>query len=269
MKKIYLLLFSLILSFNSYSEWVGFVTDANKNIHYIDFEEMTKTDGYVYYWEMTNYANPTDRFLSIATYHKADCDSYRYKDLTFNGYIQEKAQGEPETMDLTVLDNDWTYPVAGSVADYSLKLACQSDANIEESYGDWYQVSSHVDGSSYFYMDPDSIMEKDDLLSFWTLIDYFSPMKDFPLKIQSQVSRIEVNCEENKLRNEVIIDYDENMGKGEMKLLNESPSNDWMTPPPGSNYIFFINIACGYNKLSNEEKEELKIEWMTEMQEDS
>ena len=73
MKKIFLLLFSLILPFSSYGEWVGFVTDANKNIHYVDFDEMTKNDGYIYYWEMTNYANPTDRFLSIATYHKADC----------------------------------------------------------------------------------------------------------------------------------------------------------------------------------------------------
>ena len=264
MKKILLLLFSLMISFNSYGEWVGFVTDANKNIHYVDFEEMEKNDGYIYYWEMTNYANPTDRFLSIATYHKADCDSFRYKDVTFNGYTQEMAQGEPETMDLTILDKDWAYSVAGSVADYSLKLACQGDTSIEDSYGDWYKVSTHVDGSSSFYMDPDSIKGKDGFLSFWALIDYFSPMKDFPLKIQSQVSRMEVNCEENEIRDEVIIDYDDNMGKGEIKLLNESPSADWMTPPPGSNYLFFINVACGYNKLSFEEKEELKMEWKAE-----
>jgi hypothetical protein len=42
-----------------------------------------------------------------------------------------------------------------------------------------------------------------------------------------------------------------------------------MTPPPGSNYLFFINVACAYNKLSFEEKEELKIEWNAEKEESS
>jgi len=79
---------------------------------------------------------------------------------------------------------------------------------------------------------------------------------------------MEVNCEENKLRNEVIIHYADNMGKGEMKLLNESPSTDWMTPPPGSNYDFYIKLGCKLSKLSDEEIEEIKIEWMLEKQED-
>jgi len=30
-------------------------------------------------------------------------------------------------MDLTILNEDWAYPVANSVADYSLNLACQAD----------------------------------------------------------------------------------------------------------------------------------------------
>ena len=260
MKKIFLLLFSLILSSSTYGEWVSFVTDANKNIHYLDFEGMTKTDGYIYYWEMTNYANPTDRFLSIATYHKADCGSYRYKDLTFNGYTQEMAQGEPKTMDLTVLDKDWTSPVAGSVADYSLNLACRSGASIEGFYGDWVQVSTHVDGSSTFFIDLDSVKERDEYLYFWTLVDYVSPREDTDLKILSEVSRREVSCEEKKMRNEVIFNFGDNMGKGEMVLHIDTPDTQWMLPPPGSNFLFFINVACGYNKLSEEEKEELKME---------
>ena len=260
MKKLLLLLFSLMLSFNSYGEWVEFVTDANKNIHYVDFEEMNKIDGYIYYWEMTNYANPTDRLLSIATYHKADCDSYRYKDVTFNGYTQEMAQGEPETMDLTILDKDWAYPVAGSVADYSLKLACQGDTSIEDSYGDWYEVSTHVDGFSTYFIDLDSVKEQDEYLYFWTLVDYVSPREDTDLKILSDVSRRQVSCEEEKMRNEVIFNYGDNMGKGEMVLHIDSPITEWMLPPPGSNFLFFINVACVYNKLSDVEKEELKIE---------
>jgi len=90
-------------------------------------------------------------------------------------------------------------------------------------------------------------------------------MKDVPLKILSQVSRVEVSCEENMLRNEVIIDYDDNMARGGMKLLNESPSTDWMTPPQGSNYAGYIQFGCKLSKLSDEEKEEIKKEWMADM----
>jgi len=266
MKKIFILLFSIILSFNSYGEWVGFVTDANKNIHYLDFEEMTETDGYIYYWEMTNYANPTDRFLSIATYHKADCGSYRYKDITFNGYTQEMAQGEPETMDLTILDKDWTSPVSGSVADYSLNLACQSGASIEDFYGDWYEVSSHVDGSAIFYMDPDSIKEEDGYISFWTLIDY---VKDSSENIRSQISRRHVDCDQGILRNETEYNYDENMGEGEVTIREQVKISEWIKPPSGSNYEYYILMGCGINNLSDEELEEIKIEWRAEMEENS
>ena len=266
MKKLLLLLSSLLLSFNSYGEWVGFVTDANKNIHYVNFEEITKTDGYIYYWEMTNYANPTDRLLSIATYHKADCDSFRYKDVTFNGYIQEMAQGEPETMDLTILDKDWTYPVAGSVADYSLKLACQGDTSIEDSYGEWYEVTSHVDGTAIFYMDPDSVKEEDGYISFWTLIDYTEDSSD---NIRSQISRSHANCEEGKLRSESVYDYTGNMGEGDITIPDELTLSEWIKPPEGSNYAYYILFGCGINKLSDEELEAIKIEWKAEMEETS
>ena len=266
MKKIFLLLFSLILSSSSYGEWVSFVTDANKNIHYLDFEGMTKTDGYIYYWEMTNYANPTDRFLSIATYHKADCGSYRYKDITFNGYTQEMAQGEPETMDLTILDKDWTSPVAGSVADYSLDLACRSGASIEDFYGDWYEVSTHVDGSAIFYMDPDSIKEEDGYISFWTLIDY---VKDSSDNIRSQISRRHVDCDQGILRNETEYNYDENMGEGDITIPDELTLSEWIKPPEGSNFEYYILMGCGINNLSDEELEEIKIEWKAEMEGES
>jgi hypothetical protein len=261
MKKLLLLLFSLMLSFNSYGEWVSSAVDANGNIHYLDFENIKKTNGYTYYWEMINYAEPTDEHLSIATYREADCDLHRFKDLTFNAYTQEMAEGVPETIDLTVLKEDWTYPIANTLGDIILSSVCKGDSSIDNSYVEWFEVSTHVDGSTTFYMDPDSIKERDGYLYFWTLTDYASPMEDTPIKILSVVSRRQVSCEEEKMRNEVIINYDDNMGKGEITLLNDSPSTKWMVPPPGSNFSFYILTACGINKLSDEEMEELKIEW--------
>jgi len=256
------------------NEWVEAAVDANGDIHYIDFDinyidfdNIEIANGYNYFWEMTNYSKPTDEHLSIATYFEADCGLFRVKPLIFNAYTQEMALGKPETLNLK---EEWDYPKPYTLGDTILSLICKRDNRFKDSYyGNWYEVSTHVDGSSSFYMDPDSIKEKDGNLIFWTLIDYVSPMEDMPLKILSEVSRMEVSCEENKLRNEVIIHYTDNMGKGDMKLLNESPSTDWMTPPPGSNYDGYIQFSCGLSKLSDEEMEEIKIEWMAEMQEDS
>ena len=131
MKKLLLLLFSLILSFNSYGEWVGSAVDANGNIHYLDFENIKNTNGYTYYWEMINYAEPTDKHLSIATYREADCDLHRFKDLTFNGYTQEMAEGVPETIDLTEFEEDWAYPIANTLGEFIFSSVCKWDNSID------------------------------------------------------------------------------------------------------------------------------------------
>lgn len=258
MKKLLLLLFSLMLSFNSYGQWLWSTVDVNGDKHYLDITNIEEDeDGYLYYWEMTNYTNPTDKYLSIATYRVADCNNYRTKDLTFNGYTQEMAEGEPETIDLTKLEEDWEVLDKNSYGGINLLFICKND---DDTYGEWYEVTSHVDGFSKYFIDLDSVKEQDEYLYFWTLVDYVSPREDTDLKILSDVSRRQVSCEEEKMRNEVIFNYGDNMGKGEMVLHIDSPITEWMLPPPGSNFLFFINVACVYNKLSDVEKEELKIE---------
>ena len=76
MKQLTLLLFSLIFSFNSYAQWIWSTVDVNGDKHYLDITNIEEDEyGYLYYWEMTNYTNPTDKYLSIATYRVADCDN--------------------------------------------------------------------------------------------------------------------------------------------------------------------------------------------------
>lgn len=262
MKKLLLLLFSLIFSFNSYGQWVWTTIDVNADKHYIDVNNIeVDTDGYFYYWEMINYTNPTDKYLSIATYRVADCDLYRTKDLTFNGYTQEMAEGEPETIDLTKLEQDWDYLKENSFGGINLRFICKNE---DDYYGDWYEVSTHVDGSATFYMDPDSVKERDGYVYFWSLVDY---LDDSSENILSQIIRRHVNCEEGKLRNESIYSYDGNMGEGEVTIPDEVTISEWMTPPPGSNYDAYVQFGCGINKLSDEELEEIKIEWRAEIEE--
>ena len=125
MKQLTLLLFSLILSFNSYGEWNWITADLNGDKHYIDFENFeVDTNGYLYYWEMINYTNTTEKYLSIATYRVADCDLFRTIDLALNGYTQNMAEGTPE---MTELNEDWVQHKANSYAGFNLKNFICSD----------------------------------------------------------------------------------------------------------------------------------------------
>jgi len=250
-----------MFSFNSYGQWVWTTIDVNGDKHYVDVNNIeVDTNGHFYYWEMINYSNPTDKYLSIATYRVADCDLYRTKDLTFNGYTQEMAEGEPETIDLTKLGQDWDYLKKYTFGGINLRFICKNE---DDYYGDWYKVSTHVDGSTAFYMDPDSVKERGGHISFWTLIDY---LDDSSGNILSQISRMHVNCEEEKLRSESVYSYEGNMGEGEVTIPDKVTVSQWMTPPPGSNYDGYIQFGCGINKLSDEELEEIKIEWRAEME---
>ena len=52
MKKLLLLLFSLMLSFNSYGEWTLTYEWDNGDSAYVDLETIKEINGYVYWWEL-------------------------------------------------------------------------------------------------------------------------------------------------------------------------------------------------------------------------
>ena len=56
MKKLLLLLFSVIISFNSYGEWTKLVSMDNSSV-FIDLETLKEKDGYVYWWLMDSTNN--------------------------------------------------------------------------------------------------------------------------------------------------------------------------------------------------------------------
>jgi len=50
MKKLLILLFSVMFSFSSYAEWIKVNEDTEGDSYYIDFETVKERDGYVYWW---------------------------------------------------------------------------------------------------------------------------------------------------------------------------------------------------------------------------
>ena len=112
------------------------------------------------------------------------------------------------------------------------------------SYGEWTLISTGNVDNSKFYVDTETIKERDSFLYVWELDDHSLPLSD--TSVLSLIALREIDCTEMKMRSVVIHYYEKNMGEGEIYLTDESPVKTWIYPPPGSNFYHIINYSCGY-----------------------
>ena len=124
MKKLLLLLFSLMLSFNSYGEkWFDVSSDANGTTYYLDGDSIKKNGGYVYHWEMEDLLKPDEYgIMSVKRYEQSDCGVNRYKILSLYVYYQPMGRGISKTIPLP--SPEWKYPPSSSVAGLILGAIC-------------------------------------------------------------------------------------------------------------------------------------------------
>ena len=52
MKKLLILLFSILISFNSYGEWTKITETINGDTFYIDISFIKENGGYVFFWDV-------------------------------------------------------------------------------------------------------------------------------------------------------------------------------------------------------------------------
>ena len=125
MKKLLVLLFSLLISFNSYGEWTKISENTLGDTYYIDSDSIKERGGYFYYWELDNYKKELDSAgsMSAKLYIQVDCELFRYKTLTYIFYKQQMGNGE-------IIENNnptnpiWRNSPPGSVATIFLDLVC-------------------------------------------------------------------------------------------------------------------------------------------------
>ena len=107
MKKLLLLIFSLILSFNSYGEWTLTYEWDNGDSAYVDLETIKEINGYVYWWELKDVpSGELDGNKSIMLYSQGDCEVSRYKTLSMTLFKESMGQGESTSWE----PNEWKYP---------------------------------------------------------------------------------------------------------------------------------------------------------------
>ena len=119
MKKL-LLLFSLLLSFNSYGEWteIPVAKDDFAEQGFIDFDSIKKKkDGYVYWWMMTSRSDSSEKI-----YTRADCEGERMNPIQGDFFSEPLGQGEATSVQS---DEGWTY-LAPDTAMYNfLEVVCE------------------------------------------------------------------------------------------------------------------------------------------------
>ena len=133
MKKLLLLLFSLMLSFSSYGEWsyIG-ENDNGESKYYIDLKTLRKIDDYVYYWNLIDF-DKLDEFgnMSNVSYSQGDCGITRVKMLTAVSY--KKPMGEEAVDTYTAPNPEWEYMPPYTVGEFLLNTSCRLvDASYEQ-----------------------------------------------------------------------------------------------------------------------------------------
>jgi len=141
MKKLLILLFSLLISFNSfglqevlvpkldlYSEWTTFFTDEDGEI-FIEKNSIRKQNESVYWWMLGNLNQPDDEngMMSFTIYHQGDCISTQIKVLSI--LIYKKPMGlEVKEMffeDFTNTVTYWEYISSGDIEADLLDYVCE------------------------------------------------------------------------------------------------------------------------------------------------
>jgi hypothetical protein len=122
MEKQTILLFSILISFNSYGEWLKVHKNTSGNTSYIGTDTIKERGGYVYWWRLTDYPEPNEYGdMSSNIHYQGDCGVNRFKYLSFIFYKQPMGRGSKEK---GFNAPGWNNPTSKSVDAILLNYAC-------------------------------------------------------------------------------------------------------------------------------------------------
>ena len=87
MKKLLILLFSFLISSNSYGDWVFHSSSLDGDTFYLHSDSIKQNNGYVYFWYLKSYLMP-NKFgdMSAKVNVQRDCRKNRLKYLSYVWY---------------------------------------------------------------------------------------------------------------------------------------------------------------------------------------
>jgi hypothetical protein len=124
MKKLTILLFSILISFSSYAKWTEITSSIDGDTHYMNTENIKEHNGYSYWWELTDYLIPT-QFGDISTikYVQVNCETSGQKALSLSYYKHNMGKGTAQTSPSAALGG-WRYFQPDSVGGVMMEHGC-------------------------------------------------------------------------------------------------------------------------------------------------
>jgi hypothetical protein len=123
MKQIPILLFSLLISINSYGAWEFHSSSLEGDKFYI-YLDLKQDNKFVYFWYLKSYLMP-NKFgdMSAKVKIKGDCSKNRLKYLSYVWYSEPMGKGKGERSNE---ESKWEYPTPESTGFDLLKVACSN-----------------------------------------------------------------------------------------------------------------------------------------------
>jgi hypothetical protein len=121
---IFTLVFTMMFSSTSFAGWTKVIESSSGNTFYVDYERIRKHGGYVYWWELSDYLEPTYGDLSHKLYKQGDCRVFRSRDLSFLFHKEPMGGGTGQVVEPKGEQKNWIYPSPNSINDVILKKVC-------------------------------------------------------------------------------------------------------------------------------------------------
>ena len=117
MKKLLLLLFSLMLSINSYGEWTEIPNEV-EDTGYIDSDNLQeRSDGYVYWWMLRSSSDTSQKM-----YIQTDCETEGINPLQVDYHTEPMGGGESNSVKS---DEGWTYLAPDTGLSRFIDVVCE------------------------------------------------------------------------------------------------------------------------------------------------
>ena len=107
----------------SSAEWTEVAESALTGTKgYVDFDKIHKIDGFAYYWSLTDFLEPAYELLSVKMYAAADCEAFRFMQVSLLVYKLPMAEGE--AILTSIPDPKWNYAPPDSTGEATLQAVC-------------------------------------------------------------------------------------------------------------------------------------------------
>jgi len=117
-----LIVFLSALSSPCIAEWKK-ITDAQNVKIYLNFKEIRKNDGLIYFWQLNDYSQPLRKKISsIKIYIKVNCKKNKFNPLIFSYHLESMGLGKAEIKNNK--EAKWISPKSNSKQKTIIRAAC-------------------------------------------------------------------------------------------------------------------------------------------------